>query len=92
MALTVPQAALAGQISANITALQAALATAQDALSGGMFVTSHGLHLQNASGKRKATLGSDYQLGSTDSTAILNILIAAYQSSIASLTTQLAGM
>ncbi len=92
MALTVSQAALAGQIAAQITALQAALSSARNALNGGMIVTSHGLHVLNANTKKSDVVSSDYQLGSADSAAILTTLITAYQSSIASLTAQLAGM
>ncbi len=92
MALTVSEATSAGQIAAKITALQAALSTAQTALSSGLFVTSHGLHMLSANGKKSSVVASDNQLGSADSAAILNMLITAYQNSIASLTAQLAGM
>ncbi len=92
MALTVSQATSAGQIAAKITALQLALSTAQDALANNMVVTSHGLHMLNASGKKASVVSSDYQLGTIDSNTVLTTLILAYQNSIAVLNAQLAGM
>jgi hypothetical protein len=90
MALTQEAAAQAGQIAAQLTVLQTALAQAQAALAAGMTIENYqAAGLVNG---QQAAFNCPYQFDSTDSATILNALIGIFNSNIAALNSQLAAM
>ncbi len=90
MALTQAQAQQAGQIADQITILNAAVASIQNALANSMTLIS-----QNAtaySGGTQFPLSCNYPLSVADSATVLNALLTVYNNNLTALNNQLAAM
>lgn len=88
--LTQNQAKQAGVIAAQIDMLNASIAAAQEAVAANVQLTSHSAVAYNAG--TVLPLSCSYPLSVADSESVLNALLQVYQSNLAALNSQLAGM